>query len=75
MFVLEHRAKQVPQIILLYCLTVFDNLNLNSRNFFKATLFSYERRVEAGYNDIGLHDTSSITSDILWNQLRVTYHC
>jgi len=25
--------------------------------------------VEAGYNDIGLCDTSSITSDILWQQL------
>jgi hypothetical protein len=25
--------------------------------------------VEPGYNDIGLHDTSSITSDILWYQL------
>jgi hypothetical protein len=26
-------------------------------------------RVEPGYNDIGLHDTSSIASDILWHQL------
>jgi hypothetical protein len=26
-------------------------------------------RVEPGYKDIGLHDTSSITSDILWYQL------
>jgi hypothetical protein len=26
-------------------------------------------RVEPGYNDIGLYDTSSITSDILWYQL------
>jgi len=25
--------------------------------------------VEPGYNDIGLYDTSSITSDILWHQL------
>jgi hypothetical protein len=25
--------------------------------------------VEPGYNDIGLYDTSSITSDILWYQL------
>jgi hypothetical protein len=25
--------------------------------------------VEPGYNDIGLSDTSSITSDILWYQL------
>jgi hypothetical protein len=25
--------------------------------------------VEAGYNDIGLHDTSPIASDILWYQL------
>ena len=26
-------------------------------------------KVEAGYNDIGLYDTSSIVSDILWYQL------
>jgi hypothetical protein len=25
--------------------------------------------VEPGYNDIGLYDTSPITSDILWYQL------
>ena len=25
--------------------------------------------VERGYNDVGLYDTSSITSDILWYQL------
>jgi hypothetical protein len=25
--------------------------------------------VELGYNDIGLYDTSSITSDILWYKL------
>jgi hypothetical protein len=25
--------------------------------------------VEPGHNDIGLYDTSSITSDILWYQL------
>jgi hypothetical protein len=31
------------------------------------------RRVEPGYNDIGLYDTSSIASDILWYQLIV--HC
>jgi hypothetical protein len=29
--------------------------------------------VEPGYNDIGLYDTSSITSDILWYQL--IRHC
>jgi len=26
-------------------------------------------RADPGYNDIGLYDTSSITSDILWYQL------
>jgi hypothetical protein len=30
---------------------------------------SYENTVELGYNDIGLCDTSSVTSDILWYQL------
>ena len=29
--------------------------------------------VEPGYNDIGLYDTSPITSDILWYQL--IRHC
>jgi len=27
------------------------------------------RRVEPGYNDVGLYDTSPITSDILWYRL------
>jgi hypothetical protein len=30
-------------------------------------------KVEPGYNDIGLRDTSSITLDILWYQL--LSHC
>jgi hypothetical protein len=30
---------------------------------------SFVYTVAAGYNDIGLYDTSSITSDILWYQL------
>jgi len=29
--------------------------------------------VEAGYNDIGLHETSLITSDIIWYQ--AIRHC
>jgi hypothetical protein len=29
----------------------------------------YNTTVEPVYNDIGLYDTSSITSDILWYQL------
>jgi len=33
--------------------------------------FTFVKKTEAepGYNDIGLRDTSSITSDILWYQL------
>jgi hypothetical protein len=39
---------------------------------FEEALFSARRvhyTVEPGYNDIGLYDTSSITSRILWYQL------
>jgi hypothetical protein len=32
-------------------------------------LQEYPIAVELGYNDIGLYDTSSIASDILWYQL------
>jgi len=30
-------------------------------------------RVQPGYNDIGLYDTSSIASDIVWCQLTARY--
>jgi hypothetical protein len=32
-------------------------------------LFQLANTVETGYKDIGLYDTSSIASDILWYQL------
>ena len=47
------------------CLSVScSNGNVNIRTGYKI-----QTTVEPGYNDIGLSDTSSITSDILWYQL------
>jgi hypothetical protein len=38
-------------------------------SFFNAFIFVHPDTVEPGYNNIGLRDTSSIASDILWYQL------
>ena len=53
-----HCQKYYPQNFAKYCIT-----NL------RASIYS----VKPGYNDIGLSDTSSTVSDILWCQL--IHHC
>jgi hypothetical protein len=58
-----------PFLILFYCFLKQWLCDRSSLLFSRAFKFTLPSTLEPAYNDIGLYDTSSITSDILWYQL------